>query len=256
MAAPAAAGQIDRTKAGQRTNKDEQPLPPFTEKLEGKREEVRGVEVRKATAGLPLNKAPGAGGVSAAIYRKMPVLIPYGTRICSEVIRTSRILKTQGRTHLAPLIKAGKNPQKVGSRRPISLICTQVEIVETIIYHRMLERIEPDLSQTQRAYRRGRGTEILLLEMAGRIDEEPILGNYICLMSFDIAGAFGCVPRNQLRMAPKEHRLGGHQRRVVRNWLRYRAFQVKMEIASGVHLFPIRPISRGLPQGGALSPLL
>ena len=47
-----------------------------------------------------------------------------------------------------------------------------------------------------------------------------------------------------------------HIRRVIRNWLRHRAFQVKLATSQGEYYSHQYAISKGLPQEGILSPLL
>ena len=99
--------------------------------------------------------------------------------------------------HLAPLFKAGKYPHLPSSRRPISMTCTRVKILETITFHRFLETIETQLSLSQYAYREGGRAAILLLEMTERIDVALISGKYVGITSFDIVGAFDHVPHGQ-----------------------------------------------------------
>ena len=45
-------------------------------------------------------------------------------------------------------------------------------------------------------------------------------------------------------------------RRFLHNWLRDRTFQLKSREGGGVRYSSIRPITRGLPQGGVISPLM
>ena len=47
-----------------------------------------------------------------------------------------------------------------------------------------------------------------------------------------------------------------HTRRLIHNWLKDRTFQVKLTTPNGNCMSTIHPISKGLPQGGVLSPLL
>ena len=56
--------------------------------------------------------------------------------------------------------------------------------------------------------------------------------------------------------ALKAMRVAVHTRRVVRYWLKERTFQVKMRMGDTVYVSAIHGISRGLPQGGVLSPPL
>ena len=139
-----ASGLKKETKVSEHRTKvvaNDLPLPPFAEVLKGTHQTVREVEVKKAIKGLPLNKAPGADGIPTRIYKDLPSLVPYVTRICDEIVRSGKIPKVLKRIYLIPLLKVGKDPRKAGPRIPISLICTQKKILETIIYHRLLEKV-------------------------------------------------------------------------------------------------------------------
>ena len=78
----------------------------------------------------------------------------------------------------------------------------------------------------------------------------------MCIMSFDFAGAFDCVPHSQLMKALDAFQIDVHIRRVVHNWPKDTTFQVKMKTAEGVIFSSIPGISRGLPKGAALTPSL
>ena len=131
-----------------------------------------------------------------------------------------------------------------------------VKIMENILYHRILVTTGHQLTPAQHANRRGRGTELLLTEAVDQVQEGLTKGNMVYITSFDIAGAFDCVPHRQLMRSLSNLNVNGHLRRVIHNWLRERTFQARMKTETGVHLPPIHTISRGFPQGGVISPLL
>ena len=47
--------------------------------------------------------------------------------------------------HIVPLDKPGKDQRMCGSKRPISLICAAMKIVETVVYNRVIHTVEPTL---------------------------------------------------------------------------------------------------------------
>ena len=47
-----------------------------------------------------------------------------------------------------------------------------------------------------------------------------------------------------------------HERGVIRHWLRTRTFQVKLRAPNRTCFSGVHPVSKGLPQGGVLSPIL
>ena len=76
------------------------------------------------------------------------------------------------------------------------------------------------------------------------------------LAPFDIAGAFDDISHRKLMEGLASKNVGVHVRRVVLNWLASRTFQVKMNSPKGVLHSGVYPITKGMPQGGILSPLL
>ena len=237
------------------TDRGAYPLSPFRERLLGVHETVMAVEVAKAIRGMTSGKAPGPDGFPTEIYKNLPALIPVLARLTNLIYATGVFPKLLRRVFLVPLVKPGKDPHKVESRRPISLLCTAVKIIESILYHRMLPLAEPRLSPAQYAYRRDRGTEMCLVEMMDMLHRALRRRRFCYLISFDIEGAFDNVSHWHLMEGLREFGIDAHTRRMVHNWLSMRTFQVKMTAASGVCYSNIYPITKGLPQGGVLSPL-
>ena len=91
------------------------------------------------------------------------------------------------------LKKPGKDPRKAENRRPISLINTIMKVLEGIIYNRIIHKVEPLLYSGRYAYRRARGTEHHLASVMDAMNRALIRGQYVYLVSFDIAGAFDRV---------------------------------------------------------------
>ena len=114
-------------------DQDQQPLGPFGEMLEGDWDPVEMAEIHKAIANLPQKKAPGADALPAEIYKHIPSLRPYIQEVCNRVIRTGHFPKALRRILVIPILKEAKDAHLANSRRPISLICTMVKIVENRI---------------------------------------------------------------------------------------------------------------------------
>ena len=76
------------------------------------------------------------------------------------------------------------------------------------------------------------------------------------IASFDIAGASDTVPHRRPVQSLREMGVDTHSRRIVRNWLGSRTFQVRLSTWGGAIYSHQYPISMGLPQGGVLPPLL
>ena len=81
-------------------------------------------------------------------------------------------------------------------------------------------------------------------------------GRFVCLMSFDVSAAFDTVSHTHIMTTLKQFQVNGHIRRVLHGWLRGRTFQVRTRTTAGTICSAINTVSRGLPQGGVISPLL
>ena len=108
----------------------------------------------------------------------------------------------------------------------------------------------------QYAYRREHSTEMVLTEIMDFTHRALIKGHFVYLVSYDVQGAFDEVSHWHLVEALREHQVGAYERRAIHGWLRSRTFQVLLTTDTGTYKSAIHPISRGLPQGGVLSPML
>ena len=124
------------------------------------------------------------------------------------------------------------------------------------MHHRMLQTVDPQLDRAQNAYRGDRGTEMCLTEIMDSAHRALMRKRYVYLVSFDIRGAFDNVAHRQLVRGLGKMGIDPHTKRVVHNWLMTRTFQVRMTSSKGTYHSSIYNITKGLPQGGVLSPLL
>ena len=128
---------------------------------------------------------------------------------------------------MAPIPKPGKDPGNPKNRRPISLICTGMKILEQIIYNRIIHQIELELFSGQYAYRRSLSTEHHLTMMMDYTHRALLEGRFVYLVSYDIASAFDRVPHAQLMRALEGCGIEPYTKRLIHNWLRGRSFEVK-----------------------------
>ena len=234
----------------------ERPLEPFRESVTAPFVDVTRMEVLKAIGGLTKGKAPGPDGLPTEIFKNISALVPALQVLLNAVYFKGKIPEVLCRVHVVLLKKPGKDPRQAGNRRPISLINTAMKILEGIIYNRIIHRVEPMLSPEQYAYRRARGTEHHLVSIMDLIHRALIGGQYVYLVSFDIAGAFDRVSHYGLTEELKLFGIDAHTRRLIHNWIRGRKFIVKHRTPRGTTMGRHTEITSGLPQGGVLSPVL
>ena len=117
-------------------------------------------EIRKAIDGLATHKTPGPDDFPAELYKQLPIIVSALQRLFDVMLETGKLPKMITRIYVVPLLKAGKNPSRCDSRRPISPISTVIKILEAVLYRRILPGVESALSSRQYAYRRDRGREV------------------------------------------------------------------------------------------------
>ena len=108
----------------------------------GTAEPVREVEVRKAIGGLAGKKAAGMDGIAADVFQTMPCLIRHLTRPFNGVLATGGMPQKMLQVVTIPLGKARRDPERCGSKRPISLIPVVSKVLEAVILRRLLGRFE------------------------------------------------------------------------------------------------------------------
>ena len=78
---------------------------------------------------------------------------------------------------------------------------------------------------------------------------------FVYIVSFDVAEAFDNIPHSALTKALEDFGIDWYIHRVVRNWPRERTLQVRLRVQERRHYSNVHKVSKGLPQGGVLSPL-
>ena len=231
-------------------------LPPYRKRMTGICEPIRAVEVKKALLSMAGGKSPGPDGLPVEIFQKITSLSPYLLKLLDAVYRTGHLPLEMRAIHIVPLVKPGKDPSDPNSSRPISLLNSITKILECIMYNRILPLVEPKLYCHQYAYRRLRGTEHHLVSLMDFAHRALIEGNYVYIVSYDIAGAFDRVSHYQLVEVLPEFGIDTFTERLLYNWLSGRTFTVKYRSPGGTFFGERTAVSSGLPQGGVLSPLL
>ena len=176
--------------------------------------------------------------------------------MASTILQTGRIPERLRLVHIVPLDKPGKEESSCDSKRPISLINTTIKIIEYAICNRVIHGVEKHFHPSLYGYRRSRGTDTHLDGLLGGINRDLTQGSHVYLSSLDIKGAFDTLPHQLTERAMKEANVEPYCARLQNQWTTKRKFQVRITTAKGRYLSSKRPIARGLPQGGILSPML
>lgn len=155
---------------------------------------------------------------------------------------------------IIPILKPGKDPSDVNSRRPIALSSTLAKIVERLIKQRLEWLVESrsSLAKSQFGFRKGFSTmdslSLLTTDIYIALKEKK----YLVGVFLDIASAYDNVLLPVLRSKLTQLSIPEKLVRFICNMLMERYVTVK---SSHQFLAP-KTTWRGLPQGSVLSPLL
>ena len=216
----------------------------------------REIETKKAVAELAGNKATGPDGIPGDLYKRLPAIIPLLTNLITAIVQKGHIPWDLRQVLPVPLDKPGKDNKLCSSKRPISLINTTIKVIEGVVYNRSIHQMETLFHPSHYAYRRSRGTDAHLNGLTHDMLTHLQQGSFTYLASLDIQGAFDTLPHNTIQMAIESARLEPKCAQFMMNWTQGRSFKVRLTTSRGQYHSKIRRVTRGLPQGGILSPAI
>jgi ribonuclease HI len=217
--------------------------------------EITMEEVRVALEQMDGTKASGPEGLHPRMLKELPEEALEVVRVLFEQSFRKGIVPQKWRVGMiAPLLKAGKEPGKIASYRPVCLTACMGKWLERVVGRRMRWVLETKggLSEYQAGFREGRGVCDQLLRLSQSVWDGYEERKKTGLVLFDFERAYDRVWHDGLL----EKVVGtGVSRTVVRwvqEWLKNRLYWVRVE---GVWSKAKR-FQQGLPQGSVLSPLL
>ena len=119
-----------------------------------------------------------------------------------------------------------------------------------------MPQFEDSLGEHQFAYRRNRSTEYHLVELYDRARQALNDNKHVVIASLDISGAFDTIPHKPLLSSIRARGVHGYIYRYIHTWLTKRRFALRLASPQGYKHSRRCDVTRGLPQGGVLSPLL
>ena len=155
---------------------------------------------------------------------------------------------------IIPVLKAGKEKQKVSSHRPISLTNTLGKVMEKLISTRLMYFLEKNklLSNVQTGFRKGRSTIDHLIRLQDTINKYNLNRGYTVAVFIDFQSAFDMLWHDGLKVKLKKMGIAGKIYTYIENFLTGRTIQVLV----GKELSNKMELTNGTPQGSVISPLL
>ena len=214
-------------------------------------------EVASALSNLDPSKRGGVAQIPASVYQRLaPTVVPCLTQIINLSLSTSTFPKIYKQALVTPIFKKG-DPSLPGNYRPISSLPILSKIFEKILNEQLIDHLNRNnlLSEKQFGFRKGVSTEQLILAITDQFNlvldsKSP---QYIAHLSLDVRKAFDSVHHDLLL-----HKLrslfffSDSAVDLFRSYLSKRSQCMKLGSLVSVSL----PISKGVPQGSVLGPLL
>ena len=213
-------------------------------------------EIALAVRDLPKNEAPGPDKIPNEIYRGRPSCHEKLAELFTAMLERAYIPQEIKHFYVAPLDKTGKDPSLCAHKRPIALLSPLMKLLELVLVRRILPIVGEELSPDQYASQHLRSTDTLISDLDRFASTNRDQGEITYVAGLDIAGAFGGVSYDRLVDALLR---GGVQPVLVRFigiWLVMRVFKARLTTMWGSVRSGDFCQTRGVPQGGALSPFM
>ena len=157
------------------------------------------------------------------------------------------ILKT---AVIVPIYKAGEMNKKE-NYRPVSILSPISKILEKVMFNKLLNFIEPKLSDNQYGFRRNRSTIDLLTLFTGKILTSIDQGQFTAAVFLDLSKAFDSISHEILIKKLSNYGIRGTALKWFENYLKDRKIIVKVNN----EFSDMKTISWGVPQGSVVGPL-
>ena len=211
-------------------------------------------KVQAAVKSLGPHKAPGPDEIKPLVFQNL------GAKMLTRLARLYQAILTLGytprkwRTSKVIFIpKPGKDDYaQPKSFRPISLMPVFYKILERLCLWEIEEtalKVSP-ISSAQHGFKKGFSTETALSTLVDLIEKAMARGEYALVTFLDIEGAFDNVSYDSVELAMKEKNVNPLITKWYTSYLRDRYMHTEI---SGEERR--RALTKGVPQGGVISPL-
>lgn len=211
-------------------------------------------EVSGAISSLHNNKSPGPDGLSGEYYKLLRSdIVPLLTSLFNDIYQNGVHVKGFHEARLIVLPKPNKDPEEVGSYRPISLLNTDYKLLTKILSDRLQGFLPYLLTPTQLGFVQGRhSTKGVRTAIAAAVAAHQTKHPTQMLLSLDAEKAFDSISWQFLNTSLRHRNFGDP----FLNFLQFIQSQTCTTLTvNRLNSSPI-PIHRGTRQGCPLSPLL
>jgi hypothetical protein len=212
------------------------------------------IEIDNIIKGFSNNKAAGYDNILSKIVKSVSYSIARPLTILFNLSFETGIFPDQMKiAKVIPLFKSD-DKRVINNYRPISVLPIFSKIIEKLMHKRLSKFLDKNkiLTQSQYGFRRGRSTELAILNMIDKVTEAVDQKNDCVGVFLDLSKAFDTIDHGILLR--KLYLLG--IRGVVNNWFGSYLSNRKQFVEIKDCRSALMQISCGVPQGSILGPLL
>ena len=218
---------------------------------------VTQLKVLQVLSTLDVTKAAGPDSIPTSIIKSLaPELSPGLANLFNHMLQSGSLPEQFRMAYVTPVHKKG-NPATASNYRPISLLPILSKVLERLVFDQLTTYIEnnPELEilpKQQFAYRRGHSTEDALTLAVDHWSRSIDRGQQTAVCFVDMSKAFDRVSHQLLLQELHSCGITSVALEWFREYLsnRTQAVRVGNDIATTVQ------VTRGVPQGSVLGPLL
>lgn len=231
------------------------PHPPIPdgESFAGPVSRITTAEVERAIMGMKNAKATGPDDLPADIW-KLEELQDTATKWLTDffnaVVKIDRAPTDWSTSITVPIFKNKGDPATCSNYRPIRLLCHTMKIFERILDQRIREIVRLKINQC--GFVKGTGTTDAIFAARQLMEKHREKQKPLHLAFLDLEKAFDRVPHKLIWYALRDHEVPEH----LIDWIRLLYTNATSRVRCSTGTSDSFPVSVGVHQGSALSPLL
>ena len=215
-------------------------------------------EIEKIINSLRMKNSCGYDEISTKVLKiSAPFISSPLCYICNKSMLSGIFPSRLKYATVKPLLKKG-NKENVANYRPISLLTSFSKVFEKLIYDRLLNHIQTNniLCAEQFGFRVSLSTEKAsykqIDDILNALNNKLMVGGIFC----DLQKAFNCIDHNILLTKLEFYGITGVTYRLIKSYLQGRYQRVVLNNYSPHSCSHWGEVTRGVPQGSILGPLL